>query len=74
MKRVLPEPKLRQSWQTLQAQAGQFQKQLNVKVIKQDGYDIALVTSQFERITLDVRVVFDRKGRITGLFFVPHHV
>ena len=40
-------------------------------MIKQDGYDIALVTSQFERMTLDVRVVFDCKGRVTGLFFVP---
>jgi hypothetical protein len=34
-------------------------------------YEIVLVTCEFEKVTLDARVVFDREGRIAGLNFVP---
>jgi hypothetical protein len=73
MKTALPEPKLRETWQTLQAQAGSFQKQLGVRATKLAGYDVVLVTCQFERMALDAKVVFDGKGRVAGLFFVPSH-
>jgi hypothetical protein len=73
MKTALPEPKLRETWQTLQAQAGPFQKQLGVRATKLGGYDVVLVTCQFERMALDTKVVFDTKGWVAGLFFVPSH-
>ncbi len=73
MKAALPEPKLRQAWQALQAQAGPFQKQLRARATKLAGYDVVLVTCQFERAALDTKVVFDTQGRIAGLFFVPSH-
>jgi hypothetical protein len=34
------------------------------------GYQIALVTCQFERTLLDIKVVFDSQNQIAGLFFV----
>jgi dienelactone hydrolase len=71
MKTALPEPKLRETWKALQAQAGQFQKQLAARTIKLAGYDVVFVTCQFERTALDTKVVFDGSGRIAGLFFVP---
>lgn len=73
MKTVLPEAKLRETWQTLQSQAGPFQKQLGARATQVQGYDVALVTCQFEQTTLDAKVVFDAKERVTGLFFVPSH-
>ena len=73
MKTALPEPKLRETWQALQAQAGPFQKQHGARATKVGGYDVVLVTCQFERTALDTKVVFDAKGRVTGLFFVPSH-
>src|ERR1039458_10154976 len=73
MKTALPEPKLRETWQTLQAQAGAFQKQLGARATKVAGYDVVLVTCQFERMALDTKVVFDVKGQVAGLFFVPSH-
>lgn len=73
MKTALPEAKLRQVWQNLRAQAGPFQKQLDAKATRLSGYDIVLVTCQFERTSLDAKVVFDANGRIAGLFFVPAH-
>ena len=73
MKTALPEPKLREIWQALQAQAGPFQKQLGARATKVAGYDVVLVTCQFERTALDTKVVFDAKGLVAGLFFVPSH-
>jgi dienelactone hydrolase len=73
MKAALPEPKLRETWQVLQQQAGPFQKQLGATATQVTGYDVVLVTCQFERTALDTKVVFDAKGRVAGLFFVPSH-
>ena len=73
MRTALPEPKLQETWQTIQAQAGPFQKQLGVRATKLAGYDVVLVTCQFKQMALDAKVVFDAKGRVAGLFFVPSH-
>lgn len=73
MRTALPEPKLRETWQTLQAQAGPFQKQLGARATKLAGYDVVLVTCQFKQMALDAKVVFDAKRRVAGLFFVPSH-
>jgi dienelactone hydrolase len=69
MKTVMPQTKLRELWQTLQKQAGPFQKHLRVHATKSGGYDAAVVSCRFARTTLDVRVVFDAKQRVAGLFF-----
>jgi dienelactone hydrolase len=74
MKSALPEEKLRDVWQTLQKQAGPFKARLQTRVEKQRGYDVVFVTCQFERATLDAKVVFDAAGQIAGLFFVPSRV
>jgi uncharacterized protein len=71
MRSVLPEEKLRQTWQTLLKQAGALKNQARTRTSAQFGYDIGFVTSQFERMILDIKVVFDREGRVAGLFFVP---
>ena len=73
MRTALPEPKLQETWQTLQSKAGPFQKQLGVRATKLAGYDVVLVTCQFKQMALDAKVVFDAKGRVAGLFFVPSH-
>jgi len=71
MKSALPEQKLREVWQSLQKQAGRFKKQLRTRMEMQQGYEAVFVTCQFERATLDAKVVFDAKKQIAGLFFVP---
>jgi dienelactone hydrolase len=71
MQTALPEPKLRDTWRAVEAQAGPFKKRLHTRPAKAGGYDIALVTCQFERAKLDVKVVLDAKGEVAGLFFLP---
>jgi hypothetical protein len=71
MKNALPEQKLREVWQTLQKQAGSFQKQAGTRVEEQGGYKMVFVTCQFEQAVLDTKVVFDSQKQVAGLFFVP---
>ena len=71
MKAALPEAKLRETWQAVQTQAGPFQKQVRARTEKVQGYDVVLVTCQFEKMTLDTKVVFNSEGKVSGLFFLP---
>ena len=71
MKSALPEPKLRKTWQTVQKQAGPFQKQLRARVETLGGFEVVFVTCQFERAALDVKVVLDAKKQLSGLWFAP---
>jgi uncharacterized protein len=52
-------------------QVGAFKKQTAARRDKLAGYEIVLVTCEFEKSTLDARVVFDKDGRIAGFGFVP---
>lgn len=71
MKNAAPEPKLREIWQAVQGQFGAFKRQVRSRSEKQLGYDMVFVTCEFERKTMDMKLVFDAQGRIAGLFFVP---
>src|SRR5678810_588094 len=42
MKAALPEEKLRETWQTIQSQAGRFQKQVRARTEKLQGHEVAL--------------------------------
>ncbi|MGZ5439080.1 MAG: DUF3887 domain-containing protein, partial [Candidatus Aminicenantales bacterium] len=64
--------KLETMWRKqLPAQLGAFKKQAGARREELQGYDIVLVTCEFEKATLDARVVFDKAGKIAGLGFVP---
>ena len=68
---ALPGEKLKEIWQSLADQAGPFQKQLQTRTEKMAGYDIAFVTSQFEKAKVDIKVVLNSKRQVAGLFFLP---
>ena len=74
MKKAMPAEKLEEAWRSLIAQAGAFQKQLGIHQQSVGPYEAVFVTCKFERATLDVKVVLDKAGRITGLWFVPPKV
>jgi dienelactone hydrolase len=71
MRQVLPEAKLKKTWETLQEQAGQFKERLQTRALKMAGFDVVLVTCQFESIKVDVKVALNAKGEVSGLFFLP---
>jgi uncharacterized protein len=71
MRKASPADKMEATWKLVQQQVGPFQKQLGTRTEKAGKYDIVYVTCQFERMPLDVRVVFTRDGQITGYSIRP---
>jgi dienelactone hydrolase len=71
MSGALPEEKLKQTWESVIAQAGGLKSRLNTRSERVGEYDVVLVTCQFEKTKLDVKVVFNHAKQISGLFFVP---
>lgn len=68
---VMPASKTREVWEQVTRQVGAFKTRLSVRTEKAGIYDIVLVTCQFEKTKLDVKVVFNPQQQISGLFFVP---
>jgi dienelactone hydrolase len=50
---------------------GAFKRRTASRRDQLGGYEIVLITCEFEKATLDARVVFDRAGKIAGFGFVP---
>ncbi len=71
MKKVLPRAKLEELPGKVRSSAGAFRKQLGTRTEKVKQYDVVTVTCEFEKSKLDARVVFDKDGKVTGLFFRP---
>lgn len=76
LKQALPEGKLRQAWEAATTQVGPFRKLLSTRAkrVTESGtpYDVVVVTCQFQKRKLDVKVVFHAsRGKVTGLFFLP---
>ena len=63
MKEAAPPEKMAEIWQGLIQQLGAFQRQTDVQLTPQEGYNIVYVTGQFEKGTLDFKVVFDQQGQ-----------
>ena len=63
--------KLAEFWRQVPEKLGAFKRQTVARRDQLGGYEVALVTCEFEKITLDARVVFDKEKRIAGFQFVP---
>jgi hypothetical protein len=71
MKSALPEERLKSVWESLSIRFGIFKGQGRVWKEKIQIYDVVYITCLFERGSLNGKVVFDNKGMIAGLWFVP---
>ena len=71
MKKELPPEKLQEIWKGLIGQAGPFQRQAGTRTQTQGPHRLVFVTTEFEKIRLDMQVAFDAQGQVAGLFFIP---
>ncbi|HTG31380.1 MAG TPA: alpha/beta fold hydrolase [Thermoanaerobaculia bacterium] len=71
MRTAAPPEKLAEIWTAVQNQMGAYKRRAGVRTEKQGGYDVAFVTVEFEKSTVDFKVVVDTAGRIAGFFIVP---
>jgi pimeloyl-ACP methyl ester carboxylesterase len=69
MTKVMPPDELKKTWAKVLADHGAFQKLLGTRHETKGKYDIVFVTGQFAKHKADTRVVFDKDGKISGLFF-----
>lgn len=66
MQSALPPQKLAQVWQSVIAQVGVFRRQTAVRTEQLPPYEIVFVTCEFEKASLDTKVVFNNAGQIAG--------
>jgi dienelactone hydrolase len=71
MRKAMPADKLERFWKSLAAQGGPFQKVLTARAEAVDPYTRVHVVCQFEKVRFDVRVVYDRDRKVTGLNVLP---
>jgi fermentation-respiration switch protein FrsA (DUF1100 family) len=71
MLKALPPEKLKITWEKLLDQYGAYKKQLGSRLDASGKFRIVYVTCAFAKANVDARVVFDKDGKITGLFFNP---
>lgn len=71
MRTALPAAKLEAIWGQLEEQNGAPASFGQPRTGKAATYELVYIPVIFEQARLDMKVVFDRKDRIAGLFFVP---
>lgn len=71
MQQGLPASKLKQVWDGLTKVHGRFKIATKTRVKTSGKYQIVFVLTEFERGSLETKVVFSGDNQIVGLFFVP---
>lgn len=74
MKNVLNEVLLKESWETLISEAGNIQQITVTNTSEMEGFHVVFVRSQFDNTVIDVQVVFNNQGLISGMNFAPQEV
>jgi Dienelactone hydrolase and related enzymes len=71
MKNAFSEAKLQESWQNMIMEAGTLLQMVPTSTAEAEGYKIVFIKCQFQRFDIDVQVVFNQQGQISGLNFTP---
>lgn len=69
--RLMPESKVKELWESLMTQSGSFKRRTTTSSHKVQSYEMVIITCEFERDTLGMRIVINHAGKIAGLSFVP---
>ena len=71
MRRAMPPEKLQDAWEQITTQAGEFIRVVSTRFAREMGFRVVYVTCKFAYTPLNVKVVFDREEKVTGLWFLP---
>jgi uncharacterized protein len=72
MQKALPADQLQQTWQALLKQCGALKSLGKARSATEGVYEMVYIPCEFEKATLDIKLVFDKDDTIGGLWFVPH--
>jgi dienelactone hydrolase len=68
MRNMAPPEKLSEIWASLQAQMGPYERRTGARTQEQTPYQMVLVTTEFQRSTVDFKILVDNEGKIAGFF------
>src|SRR5581483_6424694 len=71
MQKAMPADRLKTLWDAVNKQVGPFQKVLSLTSEPHGKFELVLVTCQFEKAALTVRVAVSTDGKVSGLGFQP---
>jgi len=71
MRAVLPVGRLTQVRESLTPGVGAFRERMGTRAERYGQYDVVYVTLRFEKMTIDLKLVFDLRGQVAGLFLQP---
>ncbi len=70
-KKTLTPENLESSWRYLISQAGKFKRHANICTEKHLQYHIVTLTCEFEHSQSEIRIVFNKRGKIAGFTIAP---
>lgn len=71
MREAMTAQELRNTWDGLEAKNGALKRRIDSRIEREGGFDCVYVTCEFEKAKLDVKVVFNDRGEVGGLWFKP---
>ncbi len=71
MKKSISEIKLQESWEKVTNESGTLLQLIPTRSREHDNYKIIIVKCRFQRFDVDIQLVFDEEGEISGLNFTP---
>ncbi len=71
MKSALSASGLKSTWEGLEKQVGPFKKRGSARSVPIARSRVVYVTCEFEKASLDMKIVFDPQKQISGLWFIP---
>ena len=71
MKAASPPDKLKGAWTAITEQLGPFKQRTDARQEPAGPYQFVFVTCQFDKDTIDIKLVFNASKQIAGMFFVP---
>jgi len=71
MASAMPLDKLQSFWDATLGQTGPFKAVTNTVMVERQGYHVVTLTCAFEKSPLNLRLAFDKDGKIAGFFLVP---
>lgn len=74
VKQALPADKLKEAWEAAVAQVGAFKQQTGARIEPGPRVNTVVVTCEFEKISLDIRIVFNAAGQVARLNIAPSAV
>ena len=71
MKKLMGPAVLKDTWEKLTGSIGELDSIINIKEVESSGFQVVVLTGKFEKMTFDIKVVYDKEKKISGLYFSP---